>query len=76
MAPVPMGLGAQVTYGTLIPKDNPFMPASIRANTSDTGLPYRKRMLDVGPRLFNQESTNYRVEFGATGTLDALGADW
>ena len=33
-------------------------------------------MLDVGPRLFNQESTNYRVEFGASGTLDALGADW
>tara|TARA_B100000963_G_scaffold52889_1_gene41001 strand:- start:1785 stop:4760 length:2976 start_codon:yes stop_codon:yes gene_type:complete len=76
MAPVPMGLGAQVTYGTVIPKDNPFMPASIRANTADSGLPYRKRMLDVGPRLFNQESTNYRVEFGASGTLDALGADW
>ena len=76
MAPVPMGLGAQVTYGTLIPKDNPFMPESIRDATPDTGLPYRKRMLDVGPRLFNQEANTYRMEFGATGTLDMLGADW
>lgn len=76
MAPVPMGLGAQVTYGTLIPKDNPFMPESIRDATPDAGLPYRKRMLDVGPRLFNQEANTYRMEFGATGTLDMLGADW
>ena len=76
MAPVPMGRGAQVTYGTLIPKDNPFMPESIRAATPDSGLSYRKRMLDVGPRLFNQESSTYRVEFGATGTWERLGADW
>ena len=52
------------------------MPESIRDATPDTGLPYRKRMLDVGPRLFNQEANTYRMEFGATGTLDMLGADW
>ena len=33
-------------------------------------------MLDVGPRLFNQEANSYRMEFGATGTLDMIGADW
>tara|TARA_B100001248_G_scaffold258386_1_gene242446 strand:- start:6985 stop:9954 length:2970 start_codon:yes stop_codon:yes gene_type:complete len=76
MAPVPMGSGANFTYGTRIPRDNPFMPQAIRDRTSDAGLVYRKRMLDVGPRLFNQESTNYRAEFGATGTFDRLGADW
>ena len=52
------------------------MPESIRAATPDSGLSYRKRMLDVGPRLFNQESSTYRVEFGATGTWERLGADW
>ena len=34
MAPVPMGNGAQFTYGLSIPKDNPFMPEDIRAVTS------------------------------------------
>ena len=76
MAPVPMGLSANFTYGIRIPKNNPFMPQAIRDVTSDAGLQYRKRMLDVGPRLFNQESTNYRAEFGATGSFDRLGADW
>mgnify|MGYP003303201645 FL=1 len=76
MAPVPMGNGAQFTYGLSIPKDNPFMPEDIRAVTSDSGLPYRKRMLDVGPRLFSQEANTFRYVFGASGTLDRLGADW
>ena len=53
MAPVPMGLSANFTYGIRIPKNNPFMPQAIRDVTPDAGLQYRKRMLDVGPRLFN-----------------------
>ncbi|MDC0545649.1 TonB-dependent receptor [Gammaproteobacteria bacterium] len=69
MAPVPMGSGANFTYGLTIPADNPFNPFG-------EDLAYRKRMLDVGPRLFDQKSSNYRVEFGASGTFDRLGADW
>lgn len=69
MAPVPMGSGANFTYGLTIPADNPFNPFG-------EDLAYRKRMIDVGPRLFSQKSSNYRVEFGASGTLDRLGADW
>jgi len=76
MAPVPMGNGAQFTYGLAIPKDNPFMPEAIRDVTADSGLPYRKRMLDVGPRMFSQEATTVRYVFGASGVLDRLGADW
>ena len=77
MAPVPMGNGAQFTYGLTIPADNPFMPAEIAAVAPESGLPYRKRMLDVGPRLFSQEATTFRYVFGASGTLDMLGgADW
>ena len=38
MAPVPMGSGANFTYGTRIPRDNPFMPQAIRDRTSDAGL--------------------------------------
>ena len=69
MAPVPMGSGANFTYGLTIPADNPFNPFG-------EDLAYRKRMLDVGPRLFSQKSSNYRVEFGASGSFDLLGADW
>ncbi len=77
MAPVPMGNGAQFTYGLTIPADNPFMPAEIAEVAPATGLPYRKRMLDVGPRLFSQEANTFRYVFGASGTLDRLGgADW
>ena len=71
MAPVPMGNGAQFTYGLTIPADNPFMPAEIAAVAPATGLPYRKRMLDVGPRLFSQEANTFRYVFGASGSLDA-----
>ena len=69
MAPVPMGSGAQFTYGLTIPADNPFNPFG-------EDLAYRKRMLDVGPRLFSQEADTFRYVFGASGTLDRLGADW
>ena len=69
MAPVPMGSGAQFTYGLTIPADNPFNPFG-------EDLAYRKRMLDVGPRLFSQEADTFRLVFGASGTLDRLGADW
>lgn len=69
MAPVPMGLGSNFTYGLTIPADNPFNPFG-------EDLAYRKRMLDVGPRLFDQKSSNYRVEFGASGQFDRIGADW
>tara|TARA_B100000214_G_scaffold177395_1_gene127665 strand:+ start:2640 stop:5597 length:2958 start_codon:yes stop_codon:yes gene_type:complete len=69
MAPVPMGSGANFTYGLTIPADNPFNPFG-------EDLAYRKRMLDVGPRMFSQKSSNYRVEFGASGQFDLLGADW
>jgi hypothetical protein len=37
MAPVPMGSGAQFTYGLTIPADNPFNPFG-------EDLAYRKRM--------------------------------
>jgi outer membrane receptor protein involved in Fe transport len=33
-------------------------------------------MLDVGPRMFSQEADTFRYVFGASGTLDRLGADW
>tara|TARA_B100001029_G_scaffold171223_1_gene167831 strand:- start:9989 stop:12940 length:2952 start_codon:yes stop_codon:yes gene_type:complete len=69
MAPVPMGSGAQFTYGLTIPADNPFNPFG-------EDLAYRKRMLDVGPRLFSQEADTFRYVFGASGTLDRIGADW
>ncbi len=69
MAPVPMGSGAQFTYGLTIPADNPFNPFG-------EDLAYRKRMLDVGPRMFSQEADTFRYVFGASGTLDRLGADW
>lgn len=69
MAPVPMGAGANFTYGLTIPSDNPFNPFG-------EDLQYRKRMLDVGPRMFSQKSTNYRVEFGAKGMFDRIGANW
>jgi iron complex outermembrane receptor protein len=70
MAPVPMGSGAQFTYGMTIPAANPFNPFG-------EDLAYRKRMLDVGPRMFSQEADTFRFVFGASGTLDRLGdADW
>ena len=59
MAPVPMGSGAQFTYGLTIPADNPFNPFG-------EDLAYRKRMLDVGPRMFSQEADTFRYVFGAT----------
>jgi len=69
MAPVPMGSGANFTYGLTIPADNPFNPFG-------EDLAYRKRMLDVGPRMFSQKSSNYRVEFGASGVFERINADW
>tara|TARA_Y100001970_G_scaffold151770_1_gene185862 strand:+ start:11991 stop:14960 length:2970 start_codon:yes stop_codon:yes gene_type:complete len=70
MAPVPMGSGAQFTYGLTIPAANPFNPFG-------EDLAYRKRMLDVGPRMFSQEADTLRFVFGASGKLDRLGgADW
>jgi len=70
MAPVPMGSGAQNTYGLTIPATNPFNPFG-------EDLAYRKRMLDVGPRQFSQEADTLRLVIGASGTLDRLGsADW
>lgn len=70
MAPVPMGSGAQFTYGLTIPADNPFNPFG-------EDLAYRKRMLDVGPRMFSQEADTIRIVVGAKGNLDMLGgANW
>ena len=68
MAPVPMGAGAQVTYGLTIPSDNAFNPLG-------ESFTYRKRMLDVGPRLFSQEADTLRIVVGASGDLDFLGLD-
>ena len=68
MAPVPMGAGAQVTYGLTIPADNAFNPLG-------EAFTYRKRMLDVGPRLFSQEADTLRIVLGVSGDLDFLGLD-
>ena len=70
MAPVPMGNGAQKTYGMTIGADNPFNPFG-------EDIKYRKRMLDVGTRNFSQEADTLRLVLGASGSLDILGgADW
>lgn len=61
LAPVPMGNGAQFTYGLTIPAANPF-------NIYGEDLAYRKRMLDVGARLFDQESDTIRVVGALKGT--------
>ena len=62
LAPVPLGLGAQFTYGLTIPAANPF-------NIYNEDVAYRKRMLDVGARLFDQESDTIRLVGGLNGTL-------
>lgn len=62
LAPVPMGSGAQFTYGLTIPAANPY-------NIYGEDIAYRKRMLDVGPRLFDQESDTIRLVGGVTGTF-------
>lgn len=64
LAPVPMGSGANFTYGLTIPSANPFNPFG-------EDVLYRKRMLDVGPRIVDQESDTIRVLFGLTGDLPA-----
>ncbi len=84
LAPVPLGNGAQFTYGLVIPAANPFN----QQFWNQIGLPaedvrYRKRMLDVGPRLFKQTSDTYRGvvaldgEFGGDGRIPFFGgAKW
>jgi len=66
LAPVPMGSGAQFTYGLTIPAANPF-------NIYGEDLAYRKRMLDVGARLFDQESDTIRVVGALNGTTPGEG---
>ncbi len=62
LAPVPLGAGAQFTYGLIIPGNNPY-------NVVGSDITYRKRMLDVGPRLFDQESDTIRTTLALKGTV-------
>jgi len=78
LAPVPMGAGAQFTYGLTVPGNNPFNIVN-----PGTDIAYRKRMLDVGPRLFDQESDTIRIvtalkgQFGGSDTVPLFGgASW
>lgn len=66
LAPVPLGNGAQVTYGLTIPGTNPF-------NVFGEDIRYRKRMLDVGPRLFDQESDTIRLVGSLSGVTPGEG---
>ena len=70
LAPVPLGNGAQFTYGLTIPAANPFN----QQFWGQIGLPaedvlYRKRMLDVGARLFSQTSDTVRAVFALDGVV-------
>lgn len=62
LAPVPLGAGAQQTYGLVIPEENPF-------NIYGEDITYRKRMLDVGARLFEQDSDTFRTVVGLKGRV-------
>ncbi|MCF6293632.1 MAG: TonB-dependent receptor plug domain-containing protein, partial [Robiginitomaculum sp.] len=74
LAPVPLGNGAQFTYGLIIPAANPFNQqfwSQIGAPAED--VRYRKRMLDVGARLFSQTSDTVRAVIAFDGIVPGEG---
>jgi len=83
LAPVPLGNGAQFTYGLIIPDDNPFNVQfwdQVRTNLVPSLAPgyseavrYRKRMLDVGARLFSQTSDTVRAVIAFDGIVPGEG---
>ncbi|MEZ9821535.1 TonB-dependent receptor plug domain-containing protein [Shewanella sp. 10N.286.45.A1] len=81
LAPQPANLDldvceAGVVSDSCIELDDDMIAAGIEAN--DKGqVNYRKRMNDVGPRIYTQDTDTLRVSAGLAGSIDVnTGMDW
>jgi iron complex outermembrane recepter protein len=78
MAPAPLGGTAYYPEGPVIPITNPYIPDEVLAGTmGDDYLYFYRRMVEAGPRLFENTAHTYRIVVGLQGDFikDRFGYD-
>jgi len=69
------GVNDEFSLGRLSRTMHPFAPVEIRSSASSTGIDFRRRMVEVGPNLIDNERETVRTWFGLRGSIWE-GWDW